>query len=249
MNNQQKLKQSKEEKIGLESFNNFGSLMKIINYRKNYDIDVYFPEYNYTTTCTYVEFKRGTIKCPYEPRLYGIGYLGEGEFDSSSLHYIKWNNMMQRCYDENVRQKNKTYKNCTVCEEWHCYQNFARWHEEHYYEVSNEVMCLDKDILIKNNKEYNPDTCIYVPNTINVLFTKNNANRGELPIGVQRRGNKYRAALGSKKSSTCATIEEAFNIYKDYKETEIKRVADEYKLLIPEALYNALYDYQVDIFD
>ena len=62
--------------------------------------------------------------------------------------------------------KNKTYIGCTVCEEWHNYQNFAQWHEEHYYEVPNEIMCLDKDILIKGNKEHRckcQDYILYCP--------------------------------------------------------------------------------------
>ena len=36
-------------------------------------------------------------------------------------------------------------------------------------------MCLDKDILYKNNTIYSKDTCIFIPERINILFTKNNA--------------------------------------------------------------------------
>lgn len=37
--------------------------------------------------------------------------------------------------------------------------------------------------------------------------------------------------------------------YKTYKENQIKQVADEYKDLIPERLYNAMYEYEVEITD
>ena len=45
-------------------------------------------------------------------------------------------------------------------------------------------MQLDKDILIKGNKEYNPNTCCFVDIRLNSLFTKDNAMRGKYPIGV-----------------------------------------------------------------
>ena len=69
------------DRIGEESINNFGSKMVIKEYRGCMDIDVYFPEYNWTFKhATYQSFKNGKIKCPYEPSIYGVGYLGEGKY-------------------------------------------------------------------------------------------------------------------------------------------------------------------------
>ena len=45
------------------------------------------------------------------------------------------------------------------------------------------------------------------------------------------------------------TQEKAFQVYKYYKERNIKQVADYYKEQIPDKLYDALYDYEVDIND
>lgn len=45
------------------------------------------------------------------------------------------------------------------------------------------------------------------------------------------------------------TPNEAFNVYKEFKEKLIKQVADEYKGLIPKELYEAMYEYEVDIND
>ena len=56
-----------------------------------------------------------------------------------------------------------------------------------------EGKCLDKDILIKNNKVYSPDTCIFVAMELNMFLTDRAALRGELMIGVSRKGNKYQA--------------------------------------------------------
>ena len=55
--------------------------MIIKEYRNNKDIDVYFPEYDWTFKhARYDHFKNRNIKCPYEPRTYGHGYLGEGKY-------------------------------------------------------------------------------------------------------------------------------------------------------------------------
>ena len=72
---------SKIDRTGEERINNFGSKMIIKEYRKYSDIDVSFPEYNWVVKHGgYGDFKKGSIKCPYEPRLYGVGYLGEGKY-------------------------------------------------------------------------------------------------------------------------------------------------------------------------
>ena len=42
---------------------------------------------------------------------------------------------------------------------------------------------------------------------------------------------------------------EAFKVYKYYKEENIKEVADYYKNLIPQKLYQVLYNYEVEIDD
>ena len=115
-------------------------------------------------------------------------------------------------------------------------------------------MCLDKDILVKGNKIYSPETCCFVPNEINVLFTKKEKDRGEYPIGVSIISNKYvaRCGVGNSKNKTIGsfkTPKEAFQAYKQYKEQYIKKVADKYKCQIPNNLYKAMYSYQVEITD
>lgn len=249
-------------RIGEERYNNNNSLMKITDYRNSKDIDVYFPDYNWTYYhARYDNFTRGKIKCPYEPRYYNVGYLGEGEYiikenGECTKCYRTWYHMLQRCYDIDHLYKNPTYENCFVCEEWLNFQNFADWFYDNYYEVNDELMCLDKDILYKGNLIYSPETCVFVTQKINSLFVKSDTIRGELPIGVQidKRRNTYgaycnngygeRTYLGS-----FDTPEKAFYMYKNYKEELIKNIAEEYKSYIPIELYNALNNYKVEIND
>ena len=63
-----------KSRVGEEGYNNFGSKMIIKEYRSAKDLDVYFPEYDWTFEhVKYDQFKKGKIKCPYEQRYYGVG--------------------------------------------------------------------------------------------------------------------------------------------------------------------------------
>lgn len=254
------------DRTGEVRYNKFGSKMIIIRYKNNSEIDILFTEYNYIVkNNNYSNFKTGGITCPYEPREYSIGYLGEGKYKKSengkmTKCYSIWHNMLMRCYDKDYQEKNLTYKDCEVCEEWHNFQNFAKWYEENYYEIDGKIMNLDKDILCKGNKMYSPQTCIFVPNDINTLFTKRDKNRGKSPIGVRYHkrdkvyeancdnGNGKQIYLGRFKSEL-----EAFKTYKSFKEMIIKETIDKYENIIPEPYYSklkeAMYKYKVEISD
>ena len=253
-------------RIGERNYNNFGSEMVIVHYNGCMDIDVYFPEFDWIFKhAKYNNFKKGEIKCPYERRFYNVGYLGEGKYKVSengknTRVYSTWRHMLQRCYSEKFQEKHPTYITCEASEEWHNFQNFAKWYKDNYYEVGNEKMCLDKDILFKGNKIYSPDTCIFVPETINKLFIKNDKNRGESVIGATLcKNGKYQAQCniinpetGKSKQEYLGLYdsqEKAFQVYKYHKERNIKQIADYYKIHIPQKLYDAMYNYEVEIDD
>ena len=245
-------------RLGEVSYNNFGSEMKIIKYNDSYDIDVYFKEYDWIFYgARYGNFKRGKIRCPYEPTFANKGYIGEGIFNTidNKEAFEVWRKMIRRCYDDKEKSKHSTYQNATVCEEWHNFQNFAKWYEDNYYECNGEKMDLDKDILVKGNKIYSPLTCVFVPHRINTLFIKKDKNRGKYPIGVSwvEDKNKFSSRCSDGKKYKFLgyynTSQEAFNSYKNFKERVIKEVADEYKSYIPKKLYDAMYRYEVEIDD
>ena len=256
---------SKINRTGEERLNTFGSKMIIKKYRKAIDLDVYFPEYNWVFKhATYQSFKNGEIKCPYEPKVYGVGYLGEGKYKMSNNgkttdEYIIWHGMLKRCYDPKLHKKESTYKGCTVEEYLLNFQHMGEWINRNYYEIPGEKMCLDKDILCKGNKIYSRETCVFVPQRINLLFTKRDNDRGNSPIGTTPNssgnyvaqccdGNGKKIPLG-----TYSTKEEAFQVYKQYKEKVIKETIDSYKGKIPEPFYSrlreAMYNYEVEIDD
>lgn len=250
-----------KSRLGEIHYNTFGSKMIVSEYINSMKVKVIFPKYNnwesgYTT---YSNIKKGNVKCPYEPRYCNVGYLGEGySMSVNGKHtgaYRSWRNMLERCYNPKTQSKYPAYKYCKVCEEWLNFQNFAEWYYENYYTITNERMHLDKDILVKGNKIYSPATCIFVPHRINSLFTKANNIRGEYPIGVDysKVMGKFEAKYSSKdkvvRLGYFDTPEEAFYQYKIFKEKYIKDIADEYKNKIPIELYEAMYNYKVEIND
>lgn len=249
----------KIDRTGEEKINNFGSLMRITKYRKHKDIDVYFEKYNYIKKhVQYIQFIKGTITCPYEPRVYKVGYIGDGKYEVSkngknTKCYKTWNGMLKRCYDSKYHDKQPTYIGCTVHDSWLNFQTFSKWYYENYYKIEGQRMELDKDILCKGNKIYSPDTCIFVPQRINSLFVKRDNDRGDLPIGISYEKKKYRVRchINGKNQSLgyYNTPEEAFQAYKNFKEKYIKEVAEEYKNVIPQKLYEAMLRYEVDIDD
>ena len=128
----------KINRVGEKSINKFGSKMVIKEYRGCMDMDVYFPEYNWTFKhAQYTSFKNKSIKCPYEPRYYGVGCLGEGKYkvwenDRNKKEYIIWHGMLQRCYDPEFQEKHPTYKGCTVEDYLLNFQNMGKWIEDNY---------------------------------------------------------------------------------------------------------------------
>lgn len=110
-------------------------------------------------------------------------------------YYEDWKNMIQRCYSVDVQNRQPTYKACTVCEEWKYLSNFIKWVNSQ--PNSNWQNCeLDKDFLLKGNKHYSPDTCVYIDKILNGFMVDSGKIRGNLMIGVslsKRKKNPYTA--------------------------------------------------------
>jgi len=228
----------------IEIIEYFGALNCTIKFNDKLNTTLYNVAYHQTT--------KRNIENPNHPKTYNIGYMGIGKFLSkknniNTQHYVIWSGVLRRCYNENERHKYPSYKASTVCEEWHNFQNFAEWFEENYVEGFE----LDKDILYKGNKIYSSETCCFVPKEINLLFVNSCNKLSDLPQGVIKHKNKYRARFGKdrKHIGLFDTSEEAFQAYKTAKEKYIKEVADKWRDLIDKKVYRAMYNYQVEITD
>lgn len=150
--------------------------------------------------------------------------------------YFAWHEMARRTTDPEYQARYPTYKDTWVCEEWKLFSNFLNWSLANGH---RKGLCLDKDIIVIDNKCYSPDACVFVSNAVNVLLTHKQSGNSGLPIGVSyqefnSKGYKlskpYQVQFninGKKKSfKGHATPEEAGLVYGREKSKYIRQVAD-----------------------
>lgn len=245
------------DRIGETRINKQGLETKIIGYRNRRDMDVLFSDGYIMHGVHYNCFVSGSINSPMYPDVLGVGYLGIGEHRSringiKTQAYIIWSSMLTRCYSDKFIGK-QNYEKCFVCDDWLNFQNFARWHEANYYFLEDESVELDKDIIMKGNKIYSPETCLYVPHKINTVICNRHNDRGKHLIGVQKRRGKYIAICnieGERKYIGIFSSEnDAYVAYKNAKEAEIQRVAESYRGRIPNIVIEYISKYTIDMTD
>jgi len=170
--------------------------------------------------------------------VYGAGlndadYITAQQIDGRTVlcpTYSKWKDMLKRAYSPTYQLKNPTYKGCTTCTEWLTFSNFARWYSENVIECYD----LDKDLKIKGNKLYSPETCLFVPHAINSLLNDSAAARGPYPVGVcydRSRGKlKVQISIDGKRRTLgrFTTKEAASKVYIKAKNAEMKRKCEQY---------------------
>lgn len=228
-----------------------GYTIEIVKYLDCENCTIQFEDGTNIENRGYRHIQNGHIKNPLHKSVLEVGFRGLGNY-SKTTHpkiYQTWQNMLARCYNDKYQEKFLTYIGCSVIDYWHNFQVFAKWYENNYVEDWQ----LDKDILIKGNKIYSPETCVFVPQEVNKLFVKSNAIRGEYPIGVYKVGDKFIARLNINGKhthiGTFNTPQEAFKAFKTAKENQIKCVANEWKDKITKQTYQALINYTVEITD
>ena len=248
-----------------EKHNNQGCLMRIVEDNGSSNIVVEFQdEYKYRKHTQYCNFKSGSIRNPYYPSIYGIGITGCKYLTKvngvSTKEYNAWIDMLKRCFMKNTKDKQPSYKDVECCKKWLNFESFCDWlHEQPNYDKwrNGYRWAIDKDILVKRNKVYSPDACTLVPQNVNCLFLKREAERGIYPIGVRYSNDGFIAVCRnpfldrSVEIGCYSTPEKAFNAYKIYKEDLIKQVAKiEYESEnITEKCYQAMMSYVVEIDD
>ena len=236
---------------------------KVLKYNDSANVVIQFLKTGYETLVQLTNVRNGYIKDPYLPSVYGVGILGT-KYPSkvsgvTTKEYVPWCSMLKRCYSDSYKKKNPTYKDCEVSENFKSYEYFYEWcHKQVGFgnDGNGNPFHLDKDLLIKGNKVYSENTCVFIPSEINSLLIKREALRGEYLIGVywSKTNKAFRARVNKNKGASehlgyFNTELEAFNAYKVAKETYIKEQANRYKSQIDPRAHEALMNYQVEITD
>lgn len=145
-------------------------------------------------------------------------------------YYSTWKSMLTRCYSDRYHKIHPTYSNCEVVEEWHYFMAFRSWMIRQNWEGKH----LDKDLLIKGNRTYGPDTCVFISKEVNMFLLDSARSRGDFPIGVFRRVNEgnYVASVnegskGQRWIGTYTTPEEAHEAWRSAKHTLAIGLAEE----------------------
>ena len=232
---------------------------KIVKYNDSKDVEIQFLETGYEKSARLDHIRNGKVKDPHSPSVCGVGIVGIkypiSECGVHTKEYGLWQNMLERCCSDTYKKKNPTYIDCEVSHNFKNYEYFYEW-------CHNQIgfgecgFQLDKDLLVKGNKVYSENTCVFLPKEINVALTKCTASRGEHLIGVYwKKANKAFVAMVNKNKGTqehlgyFKTELEAFNSYKTAKESFIKEQAEKWKSQIDVRAYNALMNYEVGIDD
>ena len=194
------------------------------------------------------EYKYNGWNPKYFKRTYeGKGYNGTNDVSLKSPEYLRWTNMIQRCYNKKIHKYKPYYKDKKVCEEWLNFANFRIWYREHIIEGAK--VDLDKDILCQGNKVYSPETCVFVEHYINTVFEDRSAKR-RIVQNKEKRYEVYMIVLNKNiLFGTFDTKEEAEKGYVTGKKDYILKLAEICKGKVQDCLYNAMVNWNVEIAD
>lgn len=232
---------------------------KILKYNDSRDVEIQFLNTGFEVVVQLGHIKSGNVKDLYLPSVCGVGILG-AKYPSRvngvlTKEYDLWCSMLKRCYSNAYKKKHPTYIDCEVSDNFKSYEYFYEWCQKQIG-FGVEGFELDKDLLLKGNKVYSEDSCVFIHAEINSLLIKCTASRGKHLIGVywNKTHKTFVAQVNKSKGKRehlgyFKTELGAYNAYKQAKESFIKEQASNWKDQIDPRAYEALMNYTVEITD
>ena len=131
-----------------------------------------------------------------------------------------WNNIVRR-----TSEGKSCYSNVTVCEEWLDFKNFKSWYEKNYpHQIKEVKFHLDKDWLQQGfeNKVYSPETCIFLPQSVNKFLTNIKTTNTSGFVGVREYNYGFNCRIkdfvsGKRIFKSFKTFDECVAYYKEYR--------------------------------
>ena len=236
---------------------------KVLKYNDARNVEIQFLNTGFEMFARLGDIRKGEVKDPYSQSVYSVGILGTKYPPSingvKTKEYMLWHSMLKRCYSDTCKNKNPTYIDCKVSDGFLYYEYFYEWCNKQIgfdNDGNGNPFQLDKDLLVKGNKIYSENICVFIPSEINSLLTKRESSRGEYLIGVywSKTHKAFVAQVSKNKGKQehlgyFKTELEAFNAYKQAKEAFVKEQANKWKDEIDDRAYNALMSYEVNIDD
>lgn len=167
--------------------------------------------------------------------------------------FSHWNAMRDRCKKDGATQKlYPAYIGCSMDSFFEDpkqgFQNFAAWCQNQVG-FKKEGFELDKDILVKGNKVYGPNTCVFVPQQINNLFLvpRKKDQTNNMPVGVRFVDNGYRVEISIDNKAVnlgrFQNVNLAEQAYLTRKVQDIHEKAKLYKDQIDSRVYDSMMSY------
>lgn len=215
-------------------------IVKIIN--REYRLIKFIDDYKFELKVAHSNIRNGEIRNPFHKSICGVGYLGENFRVANEKAYISWQHMVRRCYDKKNICKHPTYNGIKVCDEWHNYSNFEKWYLENYpNDIKDIKFQIDKDLLQENveNKIYSPNTCVFLPHSVNSFISNKRLNNTSGFTGVYycNKTKKWKAQINIFRESGIKSLgyflspEEASQSYKKARSIESEKVKKYLKTL------------------
>lgn len=98
-------------------------------------------------------------------------------------YYKKWTSMIRRSFSLKYQICQPTYVGCTICEEWRYFSKFVEWVDSQPNRDWQKCE-LDKDFLFEGNKNYSPETSVFITKRLNLFAVDRSNDRGKCSIGV-----------------------------------------------------------------
>lgn len=200
------------------------------------------------------EIVRGVVNDVFYPKYYGVGYIGQGCYSpkDNRMNHMRWQDILRRCFDPDFKH-NSYYKNCTVEEAWHNFQNYMGW-AVLQKGFDNKGWHIDKDLLSRTGQpHYGPETCVFLPRVLNMALIPPKVGSDGFPSSIrynEKCNNYYIICPQINKKSrhvgSCSTLEEAFEIYKNHKELYVHKLAEKYRKDISIKAFEALMDWKFE---
>lgn len=174
----------------------------VLQYDNCKKIKVKFLATGFETNVESTRLRRGLIVdyIARDTKCYGKGIYDFWKFDKDIIRtkgfqkiYNVWRHMLRRCYCEDSLKKRSTYRGCTVAEEWFVFSNFYSWVVVRNWEGNH----LDKDILVKGNKVYSKDTCVFVHPRVNTFFCFKRDSKHSTGVYYREASGRYLASVNN----------------------------------------------------
>lgn len=138
-------------------------------------------------------------------------------------YYRVWHNMLHRCYNPKYKSKNMTYKDCKVSDDWKTFSLFKEWMITQDWRGK----VLDKDLLVRGNKIYSPDTCVFISSALNSALIEKHMIRGTYLSGVSKGVDckRYQASACGRNLGSYSTEIDAHNAWRIAKAGQLKNLA------------------------